>query len=101
MEYENTLALAAVVCMLTIVLILVLMEYENTVFIGNVSMYLNLVLILVLMEYENTACGLQRNDDRSCLNPCSNGIRKYKIPPSSKSIVLICLNPCSNGIRKY
>ena len=34
------------------------------------------------------------------LNPCSNGILKYLLNPTS-STTKMRLNPCSNGILKY
>ncbi len=36
------------------------------------------LLILVLMEYKNTDNGRICSYERKCLNPCSNGIQKYK-----------------------
>ena len=34
------------------------------------------------------------------LNPCSNGIQKYKDNLTTWSVSM-SLNPCSNGIQKY
>ena len=52
------------------------------------------------MEYENTSRIHCISEKRNRLNPCSNGIRKYKLSPFTLKLVK-CLNPCSNGIRKY
>ena len=52
------------------------------------------------MEYENTTSRRLIHKLSQSLNPCSNGIRKYK-----QGKLVYCyrsrLNPCSNGIRKY
>ena len=53
------------------------------------------------MEYENTAEARKLNELTVCLNPCSNGIRKYFAIVVILSVVFSGLNPCSNGIRKY
>ena len=76
------------------------MEYENTEN-GVDGEPTFTVLILVLMEYENTLTLRQLFRRQKCLNPCSNGIRKYRLSNSIKSEGPECLNPCSNGIRKY
>ena len=36
-----------------------------------------------------------------CLNPCSNGILKYRVKQHLVKECLLSLNPCSNGILKY
>ena len=53
------------------------MEYGNTYDMEFNKVFRD-VLILVLMEYGNTA-GHKYLHLIWCLNPCSNGIRKYSL----------------------
>ncbi len=55
------------------------MEYENTPSESTARGGEEQVLILVLMEYENTDSSLPHILMLFCLNPCSNGIRKYSL----------------------
>ena len=52
------------------------------------------------MEYKNTAKRFYAVIAIMCLNPCSNGIQKYKTTMTRKPRYT-SLNPCSNGIQKY
>ena len=75
------------------------MEYKNTSIFDH-SPRGRFVLILVLMEYKNTPLLKEEQFLKMCLNPCSNGIQKYRAPAPSLTTKKR-LNPCSNGIQKY